>query len=141
MKTTTVFPVEEINQRVEARREEIIQFMLEIVAIPSMDGQLGEVGERIIAEMNKLGYDEARFDKMGNVLGRIGSGEKVIVFDSHIDTVGVGDISEWEWDPFKGKIENGCLYARGACDEKGSTPGMIRSPASPAAEHRESTTT
>ena len=125
MKTTTVLPVEEINQRVEARREEIIQFMLEIVAIPSMDGQLGEVGERIIAEMNKLGYDEARFDKMGNVLGRIGSGEKVIVFDSHIDTVGVGDISEWEWDPFKGKIENGCLYARGACDEKGSTPGMI----------------
>ncbi len=125
MKTTTVFPVEEINQRVEARREEIIQFMLEIVAIPSMDGQLGEVGERIIAEMNKLGYDEARFDKMGNVLGRIGSGAKVIVFDSHIDTVGIGDLSEWEWDPFKGKIENGCLYARGACDEKGSTPGMI----------------
>ena len=125
MKTTTVLPVEEINQRVDAQREEIIQFMLEIVAIPSMDGQLKDVGERIIAEMNKLGYDEARFDKMGNVLGRIGSGEKVIVFDSHIDTVGIGDLSEWEWDPFKGKIENGCLYARGACDEKGSTPGMI----------------
>ena len=76
MKTTTVFPVEEINQRVEARREEIIQFMLEIVAIPSMDGQLGEVGERIIAEMNKLGYDEARFDKMGNVLGPSGAGRR-----------------------------------------------------------------
>jgi hypothetical protein len=31
----------------------------------------------------------------------------------------------WPWDPFKGKIENGVLYARGAGDEKGSTPGMV----------------
>ena len=116
---------EEIKKRVEASREEIIRFMREIVAIPSMDGQLKDVGERIIAEMNKFGFDEARFDKMGNVLGRIGNGEKVIVFDSHIDTVGIGDLAEWEWDPFEGKIENGCLYGRGACDEKGSTPGMI----------------
>jgi putative selenium metabolism hydrolase len=39
--------------------------------------------------------------------------------------VGVGDPSEWEWDPFVGKVEDGILYARGACDEKGSTPGMV----------------
>ncbi len=76
-------------------------------------------------EMNKLGFDEVRFDKMGNIMGRIGSGKRVIVYDSHIDTVGVGDPASWEWDPFKGKIEDGILYARGACDEKGSTPGMI----------------
>jgi len=125
MKTTSVSLAEEISKRVEASREDIIQFMREIVAIPSMEGQLKDVGERIIAEMNKFGFDEARFDTMGNVLGRIGSGEKVIVFDSHIDTVGIGDLSEWEWDPFQGKIEDGYLYARGACDEKGSTPGMI----------------
>ena len=77
------------------------------------------------AEMKKLGFDEVRFDKMGNTIGRIGNGKRVIVYDSHIDTVGIGDPSEWEWDPFKGKIEDGILYARGACDEKGSTPGMI----------------
>src|SRR5512143_3669806 len=75
--------------------------------------------------MKKLGFDEVRFDKMGNTVGRIGNGKKVIVFDSHIDTVGVGDPSEWKWDPFIGKVENGILYARGACDEKGSTPGMV----------------
>lgn len=117
--------VQEIKKRVEENRENIINFLREIVAIPSMNSQLKEVGDRVIAEMNKLGFDETRFDKMGNVLGRIGNGPKVIVFDSHIDTVGIGDPAEWEWDPFKGKIENGRLYARGACDEKGSTPGMI----------------
>ncbi len=99
--------------------------MLDICAIPSMDSKIGPVGERIQAEMKKLGFDEVRFDKMGNTIGRIGNGERVMVYDSHIDTVGIGDPASWSWDPFKGKIEDGVLYARGACDEKGSTPGMI----------------
>jgi putative selenium metabolism hydrolase len=99
--------------------------MRDICAIPSMDGQLQAVGERIGAEMTKLGFDEVRFDKMGNILGRIGNGKRVIVYDSHIDTVGVGDPTEWGWDPFIGKVENDIFFARGACDEKNSTPGMI----------------
>jgi putative selenium metabolism hydrolase len=117
--------IKQIQQRVSQREEEIIRFMREICAIPSMNSEIGPVGERIQAEMRKLGYDEVRFDKMGNTIGRIGNGPETIVYDSHIDTVGVGDPSEWEWDPFKGKVENGVLYARGACDEKGSTPGMV----------------
>lgn len=117
--------MQEIKKKVQENRENIIQFMRDICAIPSMESQLKEVGERIAAEMNKLGFDEVRFDKMGNIMGRIGNGKRVIVYDSHIDTVGIGDASSWEWDPFKGKIENGILYARGACDEKGSTPGMV----------------
>jgi putative selenium metabolism hydrolase len=115
----------QISQSVSAARAEIILFMREIVAIPSMDSQLKAVGERIGAEMRKLGFDEVRFDKMGNILGRIGSGPRVLVYDSHVDTVGIGDPAAWEWDPFVGKVEDGVLYARGACDEKGSTPGMV----------------
>ncbi|HNA88004.1 MAG TPA: YgeY family selenium metabolism-linked hydrolase [Anaerolineales bacterium] len=115
----------EIQKRVEGSREDILEFMREIVAIPSMDSKIGEVGERVQAEMKKLGFDEVRFDKMGNTIGRIGNGKRVMVYDSHIDTVGIGDPASWQWDPFKGKVENGILYARGACDEKNSTPGMI----------------
>jgi len=125
MKLSKEEAAQEIQKRVDAAEEDIIKFMRDIVAIPSMEGQLKDVGERIAAEMNKLGFDEVRFDKMGNIMGRIGNGKKVIVYDSHIDTVGIGDPDEWEWDPFVGKVENGVLFARGACDEKGSTPGMI----------------
>ena len=117
--------VSEIQKRVAASREAIIKFMREICAIPSMESQIGPVGERIQAEMRRLNFDEVRFDKMGNTVGRIGDGPRVIVYDSHIDTVGIGDRSAWGWDPFEGKVENGVLYARGACDEKGSTPGMV----------------
>lgn len=117
--------INKIHQKTEEKREDIIRFMREICAIPSYESLIGPVGERIAEEMRKLGFDEVRFDKMGNILGRIGDGPRTIVFDSHIDTVGIGDPDEWQWDPFEGKIEDGVLYARGACDEKGSTPGMV----------------
>ncbi len=117
--------VQTIRQRVEEQREALIAFLRDIVAIPSTDGHIQAVGERVAEEMRRLGFDEVRFDKMGNILGRIGNGPRVLVYDSHIDTVGIGDPDEWQWDPFRGKVENGVLYARGACDEKGSTPGMV----------------
>lgn len=114
-----------VQREVAEHREEIITFMRDICRIPSMDSQLKDVGERIAAEMKKVGFDKTWFDSMGNIVGEIGNGPRTIVFDSHIDTVGIGDRDEWEWDPFEGKIEDGVLYARGACDEKGSTPGMV----------------
>lgn len=117
--------VRSIQTRVADARETIIQFLRELCAIPSYDSLIGPVGERAAVEMRALGFDEVRFDRMGNILGRIGSGPIKLLYDSHIDTVGVGDPAEWGWDPFKGKIEDGVFYARGACDEKGSTPGMI----------------
>ena len=117
--------VEKVQQRTREQHDDIVQFMRDICAIPSMNSLIGPVGERIQAEMRKFNFDEVRFDKMGNTIGRIGNGPKVIVYDSHIDTVGIGDRDAWEWDPFEGKVEDGILYARGACDEKNSTPGFV----------------
>ena len=117
--------IEQIKARVEEQRENILAFFREIVAIPSMESQIKEVGERCSVEMQRLGFDEIWWDKMGNIVGRIGSGDRILLYDSHIDTVGIGDPDEWEWDPFLGKVEDGVLFARGACDEKQSTPGMI----------------
>jgi putative selenium metabolism hydrolase len=117
--------IDQIKSRVAGQRDDIITFLRELCAIPSYDSQIREVGERAAAEMKKLGFDEVWWDKMGNIVGKIGNGPFKLLYDSHIDTVGIGAPEEWQWDPFKGKIENGIFYARGACDEKGSTPGMI----------------
>ncbi len=123
----TVEPVQiqAIQQRVAEQRTQIIQFLKDLCAIPSYDSQIKAVGERAAEEMRKLGFDDVFFDKMGNIVGRIGDGPIKLMYDSHIDTVGVGDRDEWQWDPFEGKEEDGVFFARGACDEKGSTPGMI----------------
>ena len=114
-----------VQAAVQEHREDIIRFMRELVAIPSMDSEIREVGERVQVEMDRLGFDKTWFDPQGNIVGRIGSGTRSILFDSHLDTVGVGDPDEWSWDPFEGKVEDGVLFARGASDEKGSTPGMV----------------
>jgi putative selenium metabolism hydrolase len=121
--------VSEISQAIHAQvqkdRAKIIKFMRDIVGIPSMESNIGRVGKRVQAEMKKLGFRKTGFDKMGNVYGVIGKGSKILLYDSHIDTVSLGDPEAWKWDPFKGKVENGILYGRGACDEKCSTPGMV----------------
>ncbi|HLV43936.1 MAG TPA: hypothetical protein VKY39_03200, partial [Aggregatilineales bacterium] len=64
--------VDTIKSRVAEQREDIIRFMRELVAIPSMESEIREVGERIEAEMKKLGFDEVWWDSMGNIVGRIG---------------------------------------------------------------------
>lgn len=117
--------LEKLRLRVAEERDDIIRFLREICAIPSMDSQIRECGERIAAEMKRLDFDEVWWDRMGNIVGRIGDGDKILLYDSHIDTVGIGNPEEWSWDPFAGKVEDGILFARGACDEKGSTPGMV----------------
>ncbi|HOW28538.1 MAG TPA: YgeY family selenium metabolism-linked hydrolase [Elusimicrobiota bacterium] len=117
--------VRAIQGKVEKDKPKIIKFFRDILAIPAMDSKIGPVGKRIAAEMKKLGFQNVKFDKMGNVYGKIGTGKRVVLYDSHIDTVGLGDKGAWKWDPFKGKIEKDVLYARGASDEKQSTPGMV----------------
>lgn len=117
--------IDQLRARVEEERDNIITFLREICAIPSMESQIKECGERVADEMRKLGFEDIWWDKMGNIVGKIGDGDKILLYDSHIDTVGIGDPDEWDWDPFEGKVEDGILFARGACDEKASTPGMI----------------
>ena len=117
--------VESIKSRVAEHHDAILSFFREIVAIPSVMGQIGDVGVRVADEMKRLGFEDVRFDRMGNVLGKVGNGPRILLYDSHIDTVDVGDPTAWKWDPFQGKIEDGVFYARGAGDEKQSTPGMI----------------
>lgn len=117
--------VEAIKTKVDGYKADIVQFLRDIVAIPSPNGNIERVAERIGREMTNLGFDEVFLDSMGNIVGRVGSGAKVMVYDSHIDTVDIGDPSQWRWDPYKGKIENGIFYGLGAGDEKNSTPGMV----------------
>ncbi len=117
--------IELLKQKVADNRETIIGFLRDLCRIPSYDSDILAVGERLQAEMAKLGYEDIHFDRMGNTIGKIGNGPIKLLYDTHIDTVGIGDPEEWKWDPFEGKIEDGIFFARGACDEKNSTPGMV----------------
>jgi putative selenium metabolism hydrolase len=102
-----------------ARKHEssIVAFLREMIAIPAESGKEEQRCERVRQEYEKLGFDEVFFDRLGNVVARIGQGPLKILMDGHIDCVGVGDPAAWKHDPFKGKLEKGEVWGRGAVDE------------------------
>ena len=104
---------------------QLLKFMMDLIAIKSMSSQEGAVIKRIVAEMKKLGYDAVRVDAMGNVIGRIGKGKRVIAIDGHVDTVDVGDLKQWKTDPFKPVVKKGVLYGRGTSDMKGGVASAV----------------
>jgi len=101
------------------------RFMREICAIPSVDGEIGAVLARVEQEAVALGYDQIFIDSIGCLVACMGRGSDTFLYDAHLDTVGIGDPTDWNHDPFRGWIDKDVLYARGACDTKGCIPGMI----------------
>ncbi len=100
------------------RREgEIVRFLREMIATPAESGKERERCHRVKREYEALGLVGVFFDGLGSVVGRIGNGPLKIMMDGHVDCVGVGDPAAWAYDPFKGKLEDGKVYGRGAVDE------------------------
>ena len=95
------------------------KFLRDMIAIPSESCEEKGVVMRIKEEMEKLGYDKVEIDGLGNVIGWMGDGDKIIAFDSHIDTVGIGNINNWTDDPYKGYEDDAVIYGRGGSDQEG----------------------
>ena len=106
-------------------KTDLVKFMQDIIRIPSLSSEEGAVVDRIREEMLKIGYDEVTVDPMGNVLGRIGTGPRIIAFDGHCDIVDVGNPGLWDRDPYSADIEDGILYGRGASDMKGGVASSV----------------
>ncbi len=106
-------------------KEELVQFAQDLVRIKSMSGEEGEIIKFIEKKMKAIGYDEVTIDFMGNLVGRIGDGEKKIIFDAHVDTVAVNDEENWDLPPFSGKIVEGRLHGRGSVDMKSGAAASI----------------
>lgn len=101
--------------------ENALAFAQELVRIPSLSGKEGEVARRVLEEMSALGYDHARVDRLGNVIGvvRGTSGGSPVMLNCHMDVVAEGVPEQWEHPPFSGNVEGGFLHGRGSMDIKG----------------------
>jgi len=114
-----------VRQKAEKYRNDCVQFLRDLIRLPSESCKEGQVAARIVEEMKKLGFDKAWTDDYGNVIGQIGTGPIRVVYDGHIDTVGIGNPESWPHDPYQGKVENGVIYGRGASDNKAAPATQV----------------
>jgi putative selenium metabolism hydrolase len=114
-----------IQKRSKELEGETARFLMDLVRTQSFSSKEKEVIQVIKKEMEKVGFDEVRIDGLGSIIGRVGNGPRVLAFDAHIDTVYAGDMSQWHFDPFTPKIEDGKVWGRGTVDQKGGMASMV----------------
>ncbi len=116
---------QKVLEKAEEYKKDMTKFLRDMIAIPSESCGEEKLIKRIKEEMEKVGFDKIEIDKMGNILGYIGNGEHLIAMDAHIDTVGVGNIENWEFDPYKGFEDEELIGGRGASDQEGGMAAMV----------------
>ena len=110
---------QKINEAAENYRADMAAFLRAMISHPSESCEEKEVVACIKAEMEKLNFDKVEVDGLGNVIGWMGDGEKIIAIDSHIDTVGIGNIDNWKFDPYDGYETETEIGGRGVSDQCG----------------------
>jgi putative selenium metabolism hydrolase len=112
--------------------EALIEFTQKIVRQQSLSGEEGLVIPIVVEEMKALGFDKVQVDKNGSAIGQINGAKPgpTLLFDAHVDTVGIAPGSTWTRDPFGAEIKDAHLYGRGSVDMKGALAAMLHAAAS-----------
>lgn len=114
-----------IKQAAESYQADMTRFLRDLIRIPGEScDEKGHI-ERIAAEMRAVGFDRVEIDPQGNVLGYMGSGKTLIGFDAHIDTVGIGNRENWQFDPYEGYENEEEIGGRGASDQLGGIVSSV----------------
>jgi putative selenium metabolism hydrolase len=114
-----------ILERAEFYKADMTKFLRDMIKIPSESSDEKLVIERIKQEMEKVGFDKIEIDPMGNILGYLGKGKHLIAMDAHIDTVGIGQIKNWKFDPYEGMETDELIGGRGGSDQEGGMASMV----------------
>ena len=114
-----------IKAAAQGYETDMTAFLRDLIAIPGEScGEEGHI-RRIEKEMKKVGFDRVTIDPMGNILGEMGTGAKLIAFDAHIDTVGVGNRDNWKFDPYQGYENETEIGGRGGSDQLGGIVSSV----------------
>lgn len=114
-----------INEAAKNYEADMTKFLRDLVKIPGEScGEKGHI-MRIKEEMEKLEFDKVEIDPMGNVLGHMGTGKTLIGFDAHIDTVGIGNRDNWNFDPYEGFETEEEIGGRGTSDQMGGIVSAV----------------
>lgn len=125
---------QKINELSKKYRDYTAQNLSKLVQIKSLSLEEKEVQLELKRQMEEAGFDEVRIDGLGNVIGRIGNlpagrqgGKKILAIDGHMDTVNMGNMDNWDFNPLGGEIKDGFVHGRGTVDQKGGPAAFVTS--------------
>lgn len=116
---------EKIRSKAQGYKQAMTKFLREIVEKPGESCGEKDHAQRILKEMQDLGFDQALINGQGSVIGYMGTGDRIIAFDGHIDTVGIGNIDNWKFDPYKGFEDELHIGGRGVSDQLGGVVSAV----------------
>ena len=114
-----------IKEAAQNYEKDMTAFLRAIVRNPGESCDEKAHVDTIAAEMKKLDFDEVVIDPQGNVIGYMGTGDKIIAYDAHIDTVGIGNIDNWNFDPYEGYENETEIGGRGVSDQCGGLVSAV----------------
>ncbi len=118
---------QKINQLSDKYRDYTAANLSRLIKIKSLSMQEKDVQLELKRQMEEAGFDEVFIDGLGNVIGRIGHGKRILAIDGHMDTVDLGEIQNWSFDPLGGVIKDGFVHGRGSVDQKGGPASFVTS--------------
>lgn len=119
----------EIFERINTLAEKYSHYtatnLSNLVKIKSLSSKEKDVQEELVRQMNAASFDEVKIDGLGNVIGRIGNGKRILAIDGHVDTVDMGNLANWNFEPLSGEIKDGFVHGRGSVDQKGGVASFV----------------
>ena len=137
--------LQDIFLLIDERRDELFDMLASLIKINSETygaegGNEGEIAKRLYSAFSDIGIEadlytplevegfdvhhermknynlEGRYNLTARLKGR--EDRDSLMLMGHSDTVRVGDIANWDFDPFCGEIKDGRILGRGANDDK-----------------------
>ncbi len=116
---------QKINALAEKYKDYTAENLSKLVKIKSVSMKEKDVQLELKRQMEEAGFDKVWIDGLGNVIGQIGNGKKKLAIDGHMDTVDVGNLANWSFDPFCGTIKDGFVHGRGTVDQEGGPAAAV----------------
>ncbi len=144
-KEEKIMDLKNIFHLIDERKEELFDLLSSFIKIPSESsgkagGKEAELAKTIYSYCKDIGLEAELYspvdipnfcehpehipgynlDNRYNVTARLRGKENndTLMLMGHSDTVSVGDVSNWSFDPFCGEIRDGKILGRGTCDDK-----------------------
>lgn len=123
---------ETVEKWIESKKAEIVEFMVKMCSIPAVNPSFGGAGEYekavwiknflenqgLPVSVIKIEDSRVKEGERLNLIARIPGKQssKTLWIIGHLDTVGAGDLSQWETDPFGPTVSEGKIFGRGTED-------------------------